>query len=256
MKKITITLLILFSFNSYAGALKSRPKKKLEKVKDVNPKEIFKSFYLNKTLTRLYKEQPSFSKTALIKALVFFDKNKDGFQSNDSICLKKDNKNNRQKIRNLNCMVVADYSKSKKDPRLLYINPQSGESELFYTAHGKGSHKKTEIETGHLAERFSNVEGSNMTSLGFYLTDFLYTSKKTTFGPGPSNGLKLDGINCTNNNARQRYIVMHTADYVPSLSKGSSKIGNSEGCVTFPEARKDILKKCQGGALVYAYYKR
>lgn len=248
MKKINLFLTLLIFSSSSFGASNKKPKEY---------KIIFKTSYLDDSYKKLMKERPNFSTKALFDAFVFFDRNKDEIQkTKGSICFKEDNKRNREKIRNLNCMVVADYSKSKKNPRLLYINPQTGKSELFYTAHGKGSHKKEEIETGTLAERFSNIEGSNMTSLGFYLTDHLYTSKKTTFGPGPHNGLKLDGINCSNNNARKRYIVMHTADYVPSLEVGSKDIGNSEGCVTFPEARKEILKKCQGGALVYAFYEK
>lgn len=94
-----------------------------------------------------------------------------------------------------------------------------------------------------------------MTSLGFYLTDNLYTSYKDTFGPGPHNGLKLDGLNCSNNNARMRYIVLHTAQYVPTLKSKKPTVGNSEGCITLPKERKDVLKKCEKGALVYAYKK-
>jgi len=209
-----------------------------------------------KSLKKVLKEQDKFSDQAVINAFSFLDNYADDITKADSICLSSDNRRNRLKIRNRNCLVVADYSKTKKKPRLLFINPTSGESELFYTAHGKGSHNTDEIETGELAKRFSNKSGSNMTSLGFYLTDFLYTSKKDTFGPGPSNGLKLDGLNCSNNNAKKRYIVMHTADYVPSLKAGSKEIGNSEGCVTFPEKRSDVLKKCRQGALVYAFYEQ
>ena len=153
----------------------------------------------------------------------------------ESLCLKADNKNNRIKIRNPKCLVVADYTKSKLERRLLVVDPTTGESELFYTAHGKGSNQPEERETGLKAIRFSNKSGSNMTSLGFYLTDNLYSSQKDTFGPGPENALKLDGLNCTNNNARMRYIVMHTAKYVPPKVSETPEVGNSEGCVTLPK---------------------
>lgn len=212
-----------------------------------------KNIKFDKSLSKVLKINKKFSSSAIIKAFKFLDENTTGLKK-EGLCLSKDNTRNRKKIRNQKCLVVVDYTKSKNTPRLLLINPQTGTSELFYTSHGKGSHNKDEIETGHVAKRFSNKSGSNMTSLGFYLTDNTYNSKKSTFGPGPGNGLKLDGLNCTNNNARMRYIVMHTADYVQPIDGDPSKVGNSEGCVTFPEHRRDVIQKCEGGALVYAYY--
>jgi len=185
-------------------------------------------------------------------ALDYYKKNLKSFNS-EGLCLNSDNKNNRKRIRNSNCLVVADYTKPKLTKRLLVLNPITGESELFYTAHGKGSNVPSKRETGLNAVRFSNTSGSNMTSLGFYLTDHLYNSQKDTFGPGPKNGLKLDGLNCTNNKARKRYIVMHTARYVPPKNSLEPKVGNSEGCVTLPKERKDILERCKDGALVYAH---
>jgi hypothetical protein len=257
--KLIFSTVFLMSLNVYGFSKK--PQKVQEQVvqtvsaaKQTLITSSLKDANFQKSLTKVLKEQQAFSRDAVTKAFTFLDLYGDDITKADSICLSSDNKRNRTKIRNKNCLVVADYTKNKKNPRLLLINPFNGDSELFYTAHGKGSHNPEEIETGEVAKRFSNKSGSNMTSLGFYLTDFLYTSQKDTFGPGPSNGLKLDGINCSNNNAKKRYIVMHTADYVPSLKSGPDKIGNSEGCVTFPEKRSDVLKKCRQGALVYAFY--
>ena len=257
MKK-HLSLLIIFYLSSCTYGAPSKNKGAQDPVEKVSQPAAysFQSKTLEKSLDLVLEGQKGFSSEALKNAFEFFDKYKDDINQADSICLSDDNKKNRKQIRNQNCLVVADYTKSKKKPRLLLIDPQNGESELFFTAHGKGSHKPGEIETGDLAERFSNQSGSNMTSLGFYLTDFLYTSKKDTFGPGPRNGLKLDGINCSNNNAKMRYIVMHTADYVPAILKGPQGIGNSEGCITFPEKRNDVLNKCKHGALVYAFYNK
>lgn len=244
----------LFCANAFGFSQKKSVVKNVIEIKeDVDrlTSPIFKT-----SMDKVLKEQKTFSSKAVKKAFKFLDQHEMDITKAEGVCLNKDNKRNRKKIRNKNCLVVADYTKTKKTPRLLLINPLTGSSELFYTAHGKGSHNPNEIETGELAKRFSNKSGSNMTSLGFYLTDFLYTSKKETFGPGPRNGLKLDGISCSNNNAKMRYVVMHTADYVPSLSAGPEKIGNSEGCITFPEKRSDVLKICKQGALVYAFYEK
>ncbi|MGH1469251.1 MAG: murein L,D-transpeptidase catalytic domain-containing protein [Bdellovibrionales bacterium] len=251
--KTILLFIFLLSANTHAFSSKSE-KKVVEKV-PVDHGSFIKNSEFKKSFNKVTKDRKKFSLTALTEAYKFLDENSKKLNS-EELCFKKDNIRNRKTIRNQSCLVVADYSKSKKTPRLLVINPKTGESELFYTAHGKGSHNKDEIETGHLAKRFSNISGSNMTSLGFYLTDNIYNSSKSTFGPGPSNGLKMDGINCSNNNARMRYIVMHTADYVQPLNGDITKIGNSEGCVTLPEHRKDVIKKCKGGALVYAYYSK
>jgi 6-pyruvoyl-tetrahydropterin synthase len=180
---------------------------------------------------------------ALKLALNFLDKNKDSLQKK-GLCLSKNN---------TQCLVVADYTLPKNKKRLLVYNLKDKSSELFYTAHGKGSNEPDKRETGLMPVRFSNTNGSNMTSLGFYLTDQLYNSQKDTFGPGPRNGLRMDGLNCTNNKAKGRYIVMHTAQYVPPKNTDGSGVGNSEGCITLPKLRKDILEMCKGGALVYAH---
>ena len=69
-----------------------------------------------------------------------------------------------------------------------------------YVAHGVNSGKKT-------ATKFSNVVNSRKTSLGTFLADTTYYS---------SNGysLRLDGLTSgVNDKARERYIVVHGADY-------------------------------------------
>jgi len=259
MKKHGLLLLAFILTACSYGQKNTDEDKAVEVMQETQTKPIgyvFKNSEFRDSLDFVLKARQNFSVEALKDAFEFLDRYKDDVSLADNICFSGDNKKNRKNIRNQECLVVADYTKTKKTPRLLLINPKTGESELFFTAHGKGSHNADEIETGDVAKRFSNKSGSNMTSLGFYLTDFLYTSQKDTFGPGPRNGLKLDGINCSNSNAKMRYIVMHTADYVPSLQVGSKGIGNSEGCITFPEKRKDVLKKCSQGALVYAFYSR
>lgn len=243
----------IFTLNLHAFSSKSDKKMVKDPIQKTKPQgQSLKNTNLNSSLKKVLFKHKSFSTKAVIKAFTFLDSNFEGLHPK-SLCLSKDNIRNRKIIRNKKCLVIADYSKSKRVPRLLVINPLTGESELFFTAHGKGSHAKGSIDTGHMAKRFSNIEGSNMTSLGFYLTDNPYNSSKSTFGPGPRNGLKMDGLNCSNNNARKRYVVLHTADYVQPLNGDPNKMGNSAGCVTVPELRKDIIQKCSGGALVYAH---
>lgn len=168
------------------------------------------------------------------------------------VCLASDNKDNRERIRNLNCLIIVDYTKSKMEKRLHLIDLKANKVHSVYTAHGKGSNTDGN-ELDLIASKFSNTPGSLQTSLGFYLSAEPYNSYKDTFGPRPHNGVKLDGISCTNTNARKRYVVMHTALYVPDEVTDEKSIGYSEGCVTFTPSQKDLMHQCMHGALVYAH---
>lgn len=168
----------------------------------------------------------------------------------ESLCLSKDNLKNRTEIRNKNCLIIADYTKSKLEPRLHIFKFNESKIYSLLSAHGKGSNIK---ENDLIAKKFSNQPNSLQTSLGFYLTAESYSSTKNTFGPGPNNGVKLDGLECQNNNARKRYIVMHTAKYVVDEIKTPESIGYSEGCVTVSPTYKELILSCKEGALLYNF---
>lgn len=202
--------------------------------------------------SKLYMEaiqNPNINSAAVNKAFEFLIKNKEGLVKED-VCLGKDNTTNRKKIRNQNCLIIADYTKSKLDKRLHIFKFNEGKIHTLYTAHGKGSNIN---ENDFNATKFSNTPGSLQTSLGFFLTDSSYTSYKDTFGPGPNNGIKLDGISCSTNNARKRYVVVHTAKYVADEIKDNESVGYSEGCVTLPPSQQQLMLTCTGGALVYTH---
>ncbi len=200
--------------------------------------------------SKLYLEalkNPSINPKAVQKSFEFFMKNKDELKK-ENLCLGTDNVKNKVKIRNQDCLIIADYTKSKLDPRLHVFKFSENKIHTLLTAHGKGSNIKADDLK---ATKFSNTSGSLQTSLGFYLTDHPYSSSKNTFGPGPNNGIKLDGIECSNNNAKKRYVVMHTAKYVVDEIKDSSSIGYSEGCVTFSPTQQKLMLSCANGALLY-----
>ncbi len=192
-------------------------------------------------------EDPNINKNAIRKAFEFLIQNKDELKK-EGLCLLKDNTANTKKIRNLNCLVIADYTKSKLEQRLHVFKFDENKIYSLLTAHGKGSN---EVEKSKMATKFSNISGSLQTSLGFYLTDHPYSSSKITFGPGPNNGIKLDGLQCSNNNAKKRYIVMHTAKYVPDTINGEASIDYSEGCITFSPSQQKLMLTCAHGALLY-----
>jgi hypothetical protein len=105
------------------------------------------------------------------------------------------------------------------------------------TSHGAGS-------GGDYATDFSNVEGSHKSSLGIYLTAETYYSRN------PGIRLKLDGMQSSNSNARDRVIVMHGADYVTDRVAG-----RSQGCLVLSwKNLKSTIKKIKRGSIIYAYY--
>lgn len=194
-------------------------------------------------------QDPTINSRAVNAAFKFFMKNKDRMVPKD-LCLSKDNKENRAKIRNRSCLIIADYTKSKLSQRLHILKLDENKIYNLYTAHGKGSNINKDDQ---MATKFSNTSGSLQTSLGFFLTAETYTSYKDTFGPGPNNGIKLDGLSCSNNKARSRYVVLHTAKYVREEAKENSDIGYSEGCVTVAPSYKEVILSCANGTLVYAH---
>ena len=140
-------------------------------------------------------------------------------------------------------IAVADFAKASSAPRLYFVDLKTGDVEAVRTAHGKGS------DPAHkgVATSFSNVAGSNATSLGTYLTGARY------FG---AHGLSLylDGLDATNSNARARAIVLHAARYMtPAFIATNGVPGRSLGCfVVAPEEVSRAVTWLEGGVLLYA----
>ncbi|HEX9207922.1 MAG TPA: murein L,D-transpeptidase catalytic domain family protein [Steroidobacteraceae bacterium] len=143
-----------------------------------------------------------------------------------------------------NHLAVIDYSLPSTQPRLWVFDVARGRlmfQELV--AHGRN--------TGEgLAERFSNVEGSKMSSIG------LYQTAETYYG---SNGysLRLRGLDPGfNDNALSRAIVMHGAPYVSqAIADRLGRLGRSWGCPAVrQEVARTVIDTLKGGALLFAYY--
>ncbi len=141
-------------------------------------------------------------------------------------------------------LAVIDYSLPSTRPRLWIFDVARGRllhQELV--AHGRNTGER-------LAERFSNVEGSKMSSLG------LYQTAETYYG---SNGysLRLRGLDAGfNDNALSRAIVMHGAPYVSeAIAERLGRIGRSWGCPAVrSEVARTVIDTLKGGALLFAYY--
>jgi hypothetical protein len=141
-------------------------------------------------------------------------------------------------------LAVIDYSLPSTQPRLWVFDVARGRL-LFQelVAHGRGTGEA-------IAQRFSNIEGSKMSSLGLFQTEGTY------YG---SNGysLRLRGLDSGfNDNALTRAIVMHGAPYVSeAIAQRLGRLGRSWGCPAVrPEVARAVIDTLKGGALLFAYY--
>jgi hypothetical protein len=141
-------------------------------------------------------------------------------------------------------LAVIDYSRPSSEPRLWVFDLDRGRL-LFeeLVAHGRGTGDR-------LAEHFSNIEGSHMSSLGLFRATESYDG---------ANGysLRLQGLEPGfNDHAFDRAIVIHGAPYVSQdLVRKQGTIGRSWGCPAVRSAvARRMIDTLKHGALVFAYY--
>jgi hypothetical protein len=139
-------------------------------------------------------------------------------------------------------LTIIDYQKPSTEKRFFVIDLDRYKLMYnTYVSHGVNSGLET-------ATQFSNVVSSKQTSLGTFLTDDTYHG---------SNGysLRLDGLSeGKNDRARERYIVVHGADYVSeSFIEQNGYLGRSWGCPALaPELTQEIIDLIKGGSVIYA----
>jgi hypothetical protein len=118
-----------------------------------------------------------------------------------------------------NILTLIDFSLSSNLKRLWVIDLDS-KTILFQSlvAHGRNTGEE-------FANSFSNKANSFKSSLGFYATGEVYNGKHGL-------SLRLDGLEKgINDNARNRGVVMHAADYVSAtFIKNNTRLGRSQGC--------------------------
>ena len=138
---------------------------------------------------------------------------------------------------------IVDMSQPSSSKRL-YVIDLAKKKLLFntYVAHGRNS--------GELvATRFSNVNSSYQSSLGFYKTMGLYQGKHGL-------SMQLQGVERgINDNAFSRAIVMHGADYVcENFIRQTGRLGRSQGCPAVSNAEcTPIVKAISGGSCLFIY---
>lgn len=137
-------------------------------------------------------------------------------------------------------IAMIDFTQHSGRLRFYMVNRQSGKVDRLAVAHGSGS----DPDNDGMAQYFSNIPNSKMSSLGAYLIQERYVGK---YGAS----MRLDGLEPTNSNARDRAIVLHPSKYIED---GRAKQGRSWGCPAVPYAWiQSIIDRMRDGTFMYAY---
>lgn len=137
---------------------------------------------------------------------------------------------------------ICDYGVHSAYQRFYLVNLDREEVRTMHVSHGAGSDPEHDGWLNH----YSNVEGSNATSKGAYVTWEWYQGRYGT-------SVRLGGLDPTNDAALRRYIVMHRAAYAePSHLERWGRMGRSNGCFAYGTADfREILMNLSGGRLLY-----
>jgi len=138
-------------------------------------------------------------------------------------------------------LTIADFDQNSTKKRLWIIDLNKDSLLLnTWVAHGQNS-------GDDLPNKFSDVNDSNESSLGFYVTAEVYKGKH-------GRSLRLDGMDeGYNTNARKRSIVVHGAPYV---SQGTinqlGRLGRSHGCPAVPAELSDlVINTIEGNTVIF-----
>ena len=130
-------------------------------------------------------------------------------------------------------LTVVDFSKSNKTNRMFVINMATKKVEYTVPVwHWKNS-------WWEYATTFSDQAWTNQSSLWFYRTPQEITKAHTKSW----SGLWMNGIEDSNNNAKNRWIYMHPWS-----------VNWSAWCFTLPKHSKEIMKTLKWDSLLFAYY--
>ena len=142
-------------------------------------------------------------------------------------------------------MYLVDFQKFSGDARMFEVDLIGGRVTAFRTCHGRGS----DPEHSGFARTFSNTPESYMSSVGAYAT------AGAGWGAQQGPNVLLDGLEYSNNMARDRAIIVHGADYAdPEFLAREGKLGRSYGCFSTAHTDLPMLRERMGeGRLLFAY---
>jgi len=142
-------------------------------------------------------------------------------------------------------MYLVDFAKYSGDERLYEVDLVAGHVTAMRTCHGRGSDP---THTGY-ARGFSNQPDSHMSSLGSFAT------AGAGWGSQQGPNVLLDGLEYSNDKARERAIIIHGADYAdPDFLAREGKLGRSYGCFSVAHVDLPGLRERMGtGRLLFAF---
>ncbi len=160
------------------------------------------------------------------------------------VALQGFNKLKAQGVVSRNILTLIDFSLSSNIKRLWVIDLDT-DTVLIHSlvAHGRNTGEE-------FANSFSNAAESYKSSLGFYVTGEVYNGKH-------GKSLRLDGLEKgINDNARNRAVVVHGADYVSdSFIQNNKRLGRSLGCPAVPvEITDDLISAIKDRSCLFIYY--
>ncbi len=147
-------------------------------------------------------------------------------------------------ISNSRYLTVMDFELSSAQRRMWVLDLVKHKIVVHdLVSHGRNSGEE-------YARSFSNQAESFKSSLGFYVTGTDYIGKNDF-------SLRLHGVEeGFNDNAFDRGIVMHGADYVNSrYIRSNKRLGRSQGCPAVSEKiNKWVINIIEGGSCLFIYY--
>ena len=145
---------------------------------------------------------------------------------------------------NRSFLTIVDFTIGSNKKRLWVINLNNYRVLVHtYVSQGKGS------GAGRYATYFSNSPGSHASSLGIFTTGDVYDGEH-------GRSLRINGLETgINDNALNREIVMHPADYVTEdFIKIKGYAGRSWGCFAVdPDIANHLIQMLKGGTVLFAY---
>ena len=142
-------------------------------------------------------------------------------------------------------MYLVDFQRHSSEERFYEVDLEGGAVTLMRTAHGRGS----DPDHSGYAKTFSNTPESYMSSVGAFAT--------AGAGMGAQQGpnVLLDGLEYSNDRARERAIIVHGADYAdPDFLAREGKLGRSYGCFSVAHGDLPALRERMGqGRLLFAF---
>ena len=136
---------------------------------------------------------------------------------------------------------IADFGLHSASKRFHFVDLENERVASYHVSHGTGS----DSEHDGWLKRYSNIEGSEASSRGAFMTRSWYVGRYGT-------SIRLDGLDPTNSNALPRAIVMHKANYAtPEHVERYGRLGRSNGCFAMgPDQFDRALIDLAGGRLL------